>query len=227
MVARYNCTGCHIIDGRGGNIRRLYEKNPTEAPPNLLGEGRKVQADWLFNFLKAPTPIRPWLSVRMPTFGLSDDESFAAVHYFEGLDGVGTPFVYINAKDFDGANIEAGRTLASADYLSCFSCHVRGDKFPEGEKDSWAPDLSMAATRLRPAWILDWLHDPQKLLPGTKMPSFYADPENPDGPPDILGGDDDAQMRALRDFVISIGLERAGELPTQVTSVENHMKATQ
>jgi mono/diheme cytochrome c family protein len=227
LVARYNCTGCHVIDGRGGDIRRLYEKNPTEAPPNLLGEGRKVQADWLFDFLKAPTPIRPWLSVRMPTFGLGDDETHTAVHYFEGLDDVGLPFVYVNPHDYVGANVEAGRTLATADYLSCFSCHVRGDTFPEGEKDSWAPDLAMAATRLRPAWILDWLQDPQKLLPGTKMPSFYADPENPDGPPDILGGDDDAQIRALRDYVISIGLERAGELPTQMTSVGDDRGAAQ
>ena len=38
------------------------------------------------------------------------------------------------------------------------------------------------------------------------MPSFYGDPENPDGPPDILNGDDEAQMRALRDYVVSLGL---------------------
>jgi mono/diheme cytochrome c family protein len=220
LVARYNCTGCHLIDGRGGDIRRLYEKAPNEAPPNLLGEGKKVQSDWLFNFLKAPTPIRPWLSVRMPTFGLDDGETYTAVHYFQGLDEVGLPYVHLDPAAYAGANVDAGRVLASPDYLSCFSCHVRGDIFPEGEKDSWAPDLAMAATRLRPDWILEWLHDPQKLLPGTKMPSFYADPENPDGPPDILGGDDDAQMRALRDYVISIGLAHAGQLPAQMTRVE-------
>jgi mono/diheme cytochrome c family protein len=225
LVGRYNCTGCHIIDGRGGDIRRLYEKNITEAPPNLLGEGRKVQADWLFHFLKAPVPIRPWLTVRMPTFGLSDDEAYTAVHFFEGLDHVGLPFSYINPKDYVGANVEAGRLLASPDYLSCFSCHVRGGKFPEGEKESWAPDLAMAAKRLRPEWIIDWLHDPQKLLPGAKMPSFYAEPGS--GPPDILGGNDDDQIRALRDYVISIGLEQAGQLPTQVTRVETDETAAQ
>jgi hypothetical protein len=64
----------------------------------------------------------------------------------------------------------------------------------------------MAAQRLHPDWILKWLHDPQKLMPGTKMPTFYADPEATDGPPDVLGGDDEAQMRALRDYVISLGM---------------------
>ncbi|HEX5128311.1 MAG TPA: c-type cytochrome, partial [Usitatibacter sp.] len=92
LAARYNCTGCHIIAGRGGDVRRLYEKHLSEAPPNLLGEGRKVQAPWLYDFLKAPTPIRPWLSIRMPTFGLSDAETNTAVHYFAGLDMVESPF---------------------------------------------------------------------------------------------------------------------------------------
>jgi hypothetical protein len=50
------------------------------------------------------------------------------------------------------------------------------------------------------------------------MPSFYGDPDNPDGPPDVLGGDDEAQMRAVRDYVISIGLEQDGELPVHMTA---------
>ena len=49
------------------------------------------------------------------------------------------------------------------------------------------------------------------ITPGTKMPSFYADPDNPNGPPDILGGKDDEQILALRDYVISLGLP---EMPT-------------
>jgi hypothetical protein len=157
----------------------------------------------------------------MPTFGLGDDEAYTAVHYFAGLDMVEDPFTHLVLTDYVGPNVEAGKTLASKDYLSCFSCHVQGDKYPEGEKDSWAPDLARAYKRLRPAWIIDWLHDPQKLLPGTKMPTFYADPNAMDGPPDILNGNDDDQIRALRDFVISIGLEQSGQLPTQMTRVEN------
>jgi hypothetical protein len=76
----------------------------------------------------------------------------------------------------------------------------------------------MASQRLYPEWVLEWLHDPQKLLPGTKMPSFYADPNATDGPPDVLNGDDELQMKALRDYVISIGLPTAK--PTQVAGTE-------
>src|SRR5207253_10214338 len=59
---------------------------PTRRSSDL--EGEKVQADWLFNFVKAPVPIRPWLQVRMPTFGLADEEANTVVGYFEALDRV-------------------------------------------------------------------------------------------------------------------------------------------
>jgi hypothetical protein len=58
----------------------------------------------------------------------------------------------------------------------------------------------MARQRLNPQWIIKWIHDPQKVQPGTKMPSFY-----PGGPPDVLGGKDDAQIEALRDYIMTLG----------------------
>ena len=76
----------------------------------------------------------------------------------------------------------------------------------------------MAAHRLYPDWIIKWLQDPQKVMPGTKMPTFYADPDAPDGPPDILGGNDDEQIRALRDYVISLGLPATTTPPAAQTA---------
>jgi len=220
LIGRYNCTGCHIIDDRGGDVRRLYESTPSAAPPNLRSEGKKVQAGWLFGFLKGPVTLRPWLKIRMPTFHLTDGEAYRLVRYFEALDAVQVPFVHIDPAAYRGQIVEAGALLASSDYLGCFSCHVRGSTMPEGDPSSWAPNLALAHTRLKPDWILEWLHDPQALLPGTKMPSFYADPDNTDGPEDILGGDDEAQMRALRDYVISIGLPRPESSSEQMARVE-------
>jgi mono/diheme cytochrome c family protein len=218
LIARYNCTGCHILEDHGGDIRRLYEDQLSMAPPNLRGEGAKVQSPWLFRFLKAPTPIRPWLKVRMPTFGLSDTEVETVLRYFAARDHKTVPYTYVDRASLDPTLVKAGEQLTSGDYLQCFSCHVRGTQMPEGQPDSWAPNLAMAAQRLYPEWILEWLHDPQKLLPGTKMPTFYADPNAPDGPPDILNGDDELQMRALRDYVVSIGLPDAAK-PAQVAGI--------
>jgi mono/diheme cytochrome c family protein len=201
LVARYNCAGCHVLEGGGGDIRRLYADQPTLAPPILQGEGEKVQADWLFGFLKAPSPIRPWLQVRMPTFGLTNPEANTLVGYFEALDRVDVPFVHIERAALTHENLEAGELLMSRDYLDCFSCHQRGADKPQGPPEGWAPDLAMAHARLNPDWIVKWIRDPQKVMPGTKMPSFY-----PGGPPDVLGGDDEAQMRAIRDYILSLGL---------------------
>jgi mono/diheme cytochrome c family protein len=216
LVARYNCTGCHTIEGAGGDIRRLYAAEPTLAPPNLAGEGAKVQADWLFGFVKDPglVQIRPWLKIRMPTFGLSDAEADQAVDYFGALDRVEVPFVFIDKAAFKRENLEAGKLLASRDYFDCFSCHQRGAQKPAGPPSDWAPDLSMAHVRLNPEWIVDWIRDPQKLMPGTKMPSFY-----PGGPPDVLGGDDEAQIRALRDYILSLGLPDTTPSPQQAAGV--------
>ncbi|HVN85103.1 MAG TPA: c-type cytochrome [Candidatus Binatia bacterium] len=200
LVQKYNCVGCHIIEGGGGAIRVRYEESPTLAPPILNGEGAKVQPDWLFGFLKHPVPIRPWLKLRMPTFGMSDEEANTIISYFLAQDAVQVPFAFIEDAAIPHENLEAGKQLTSQDYFNCFSCHQQGDRKPEGPPEGWAPDLTMARRRLNPEWIIRWLHDPQKIQPNTKMPSFY-----PGGPDDVLGGDEEAQIRALRDYLMSLG----------------------
>jgi mono/diheme cytochrome c family protein len=200
LVAKYNCTGCHIIAGQGGFIRKYYEENLSLAPPVLNGEGAKVQPDWLFSFLKAPIPIRPWLAIRMPTFNLSDEDAHVLVDYFTAMARKDIPFVYVDTGAIPREHLEAAKQLMSPDYFNCFSCHVQGDKNPEGPPEGWAPNLAMAKHRLNPDWIIEWIHDPQKIQPGTKMPSFY-----PGGPDDIFGGDETKQIQALRDYIFLLG----------------------
>lgn len=209
LVATYNCVGCHVIEQKGGAILARYKETPALAPPILNGEGAKVQPDWLFSFLKRPISLRPWLKVRMPTFNLSDAEAAALVEYFMAQDAQEIPFVHVDTATIPQEHIEAGRTLMSPDYLNCFSCHQQGDRKPEGPEEGWAPDLALAKQRLNPEWIVRWLMDPQALQPGTKMPSFYnVTDDAPDGPEDILDGDDMRQIRALRDYILTLGEEK-------------------
>lgn len=210
LMQQYNCVGCHEIEKRGGFIRKYYQENITLAPPILNGQGEKVQSNWFFSFLKAPVPIRPWLDIRMPTFGFSDDHANQLISYFNGLSKVEIPYAYIDDKKISAEHIEAAKQLTSKDYFNCFSCHQQGAKNPEGPKDGWAPDLTLARQRLNPNWILKWIKDPQKVTPGTKMPSFY-----PGGPDNILGGKEDLQIEALRDYLMSIG---RGAAPVPVTA---------
>ena len=200
MVNFYNCVGCHIIEQRGGYIRRFYEQNPNFAPPILNGEGAKVQPDWLFGFLQAPTQIRPWLKLRMPTFHFTNTEDNTLVDYFGATGKLEVPFVFVNTNAMPQDDLLAGEKLMSKDYFNCFSCHQQGDVKPEGPPDGWAPDLSLARHRLNPQWIAQWLHNPQLLQPGTKMPSFY-----PGGPDDIFHGNEPEQIRAIRDYIFWFG----------------------
>jgi len=208
LMQQYNCIGCHEIEKRGGFIRKYYQENITLAPPVLNGEGEKVQSNWFFSFLKAPVPIRPWLEIRMPTFGLSDEHTNQLISFFNGLSKVEIPYAYIDERKIPADHIEAAKLLVSKDYFNCFSCHQQGERKPEGPVDGWAPDLTLARQRLNPNWILKWLKDPQKVQPGTKMPSFY-----PGGPDNILGGKEDQQIEALRDYLVTLGQGAATPAP--------------
>ena len=64
-----------------------------------------------------------------------------------------------------------------------------------------APDLRMAPDRLQPDWILDWLKNPAAILPGTRMPAFW--PDYPKSPYPQIGGDAEAQIRAIRDYLLT------------------------
>ena len=208
LMQQYNCIGCHQIENRGGFVKKYYEGNEASAPPPLNGQGEKVQSPWFFSFLKAPSTLRPWLEIRMPTFGLSDGHTNQLVSYFNGLSKVEIPYAYVDDRKIPPEHIEAAKKMVSPDYFNCFSCHVQGGRNPEGPKEGWAPDLAMARQRLNPNWIIKWLKDPQKVQPGTKMPSFY-----PGGPDDVLGGKEDLQIEALRDYLMTLGRNNAASVP--------------
>ena len=226
LVRDYNCQGCHILDGKGGAIRGpiamnlqargMSEEEATAAavsfsPPIIDGEGDKVQPDWLFSFLKGPTTIRPWLEVRMPTFQFTDVEADALVHHFAARDQRIFPFQTLPSAPPKGLELTAAVKMFGPDYFNCWNCHQQGARKPPGPPEGWAPDLTLASRRLNADWIERWLANPQKLMPGTKMPTFY-DPDDPKGsaPPDVLAGDPDRQIRALSEYVFTLGLRRGG-----------------
>lgn len=196
FIDHYNCTGCHVVEGRGGDIR-AYITDKGYQPPVLTPEGAKVQSDWLFKFLREPYAIRPWLNVRMPTFSLTAPEITAINQYFMAFNGVIAPFHYVKVEDLDPESVRRGKELF--DQLQCMSCHVlSAEALAKKGAASLAPNLALAHERLRPDWIVDWLTDPQRIDPGTNMPSFfYSEGER-------LYDDADAQIEALRDYLLTL-----------------------
>lgn len=230
LVRIFNCQGCHLIEKDGGAIQPavaqwLVDYNNVSAneagamvasfsPPNLIGEGKKVQAQWLFDFLHDPSIIRPWLKARMPTYSFDTSELNDLVKYFAALDNEES----LLSEKFHGAmnpeEFDAGAKLFSKDYFDCAKCHIVGTRMPGGSPENWAPDFALSESRLKPEWVDQWLKNPQDLLPGTKMPTYY-DPAGFDdaGPTDILEGDEHKQIRALRNYLMSLTQQPHGQTP--------------
>lgn len=203
LVQSRNCRGCHIVEGSGGAIRETIE-DPGYYPPDLIGEGGKVQSDWLFAFLKEPSTVRPWLLARMPTFHFSDEEAVALGEYFAALDEAHYPF-QSPREPVGRAQLAEGEKWFTA--FKCLNCHVLSDEVPPGlTAADLAPNLTLAGSRLRAGWVIDWLKDPQNEMPGTRMPSFFYS----DGDP--LMDDPDSKINAIRDYVMQLGGRRTGRM---------------
>jgi len=200
IVQDQNCRGCHIIEEQGGAIRDVIA-DQAYYPPNLRREGEKVQSDWLFHFLKGPSPIRPWLKVRMPTFGFDDEDATAVVKYFAAADSAPYPFLSPPPGIDDPDLLRLGRETFQQ--FKCLSCHTVGNIPPGVSVADLAPDLTLANERLRHDWILKWLEDPQSLLPGTRMPGFFYS----DGTP--LYPDADQKMKSVADYVLQLGAPKS------------------
>ncbi|HKY22855.1 MAG TPA: c-type cytochrome [Vicinamibacterales bacterium] len=206
LVRRQNCVGCHEIEGDGGDYKTLVA-DASLAPPLLTPEGAKVQPDWLYAFLQGPITIRPWLDVRMPTFGLDDRRWNGIINYFQAT---GRSTEQFRTYDHQQLTQMAAPGRELFELLQCQKCHVLGAIRPDQDRASLAPDLRMAHERLKPEWVLDWLRNPSRIQPGTRMPQFWPTPPYPKSSFPQLGGDADTQIRAIRDYLYTF---RGGPSP--------------
>lgn len=174
-------------------------------PPPLMGEGNKVQTDWLHSFLLNPYPIRPATYLRMPRFNMSSAEATKLVNYFAAMDNAEFPYSFSSRRQpehlqeaessyeatLKGAQFEgkarsrlddAMRLVVNNNY--CVKCHLVGDFVPTGGDRAKAPNLAMVYQRLRPGYLRNWIANPKSYLPYTSMPINV--PYDPDAP--NLGG---------------------------------------
>lgn len=161
-------------------------------PPPLIGEGLKVQTDWLHDFLLEPFMIRPAVLMRMPKFNMSSQEATDLANYFAAKDNAAYPYAADPATDTKRlakedatyseklANLSGdkprGETrfdhvmniVTSSNY--CVQCHIVGDFEPKTSDRAKAPDLSAVNRRLRPDYLRRWIANPKQILPYTPMP---------------------------------------------------------
>jgi cytochrome c5 len=163
-----------MVLGLGEGAMGSYIEDAALRPPVFRGQGAKVNPDWLFEFLLLPYIVRTHVEVRMPTFGLTTDESLALVRWFSYQDDEPWPFEVDTDAVVDEDLYATGEAVFTE--FQCNQCHPQGDELPSNpDKTQWGPDLSLAAERLKPGWIHDWLQDPQQISPGTRMPNFLGE----------------------------------------------------
>lgn len=178
-VSQHNCRACHVVDGRGRAIASTIA-DANFFPPDLSPEGARAQSPFLFNFLKDPTvmKIRPWVSVRMPTFHFSDEETNTLVTFF-AQEGRQSQFDTTRNVIPTAPSVMIGKQVFTM--LRCGQCHVttpvqnvENPPVPNtAETASLAPNLTLARLRLRHEWISDWIRRPNEMIPGTRMPANF------------------------------------------------------
>ena len=178
LISQSNCRGCHVVGGRGRAIGSLIA-DPNFLPPDLTPQGDRAQSDWMFAFLKDPTvmKIRPWLSVRMPTFHFSDPQAATLVAGF-AAEGNEPQFDTHRLTASPQQNVAIGREVFAM--LRCQQCHAVTPVDPANppvpnvaDTQSLAPNLTLSKLRLRHDWIADWIRRPDEMIPGTRMPTNF------------------------------------------------------
>lgn len=107
LVEAIGCAGCHQINGIGNAFA-----------PDLSRVGGKVNADWLFAWVKNPQEYLP--STRMPNLRLSDEQAAHITAYLMTL-GAKTERPGFAQKLADNKVVEAGNRLIGR--YGCYGCH--------------------------------------------------------------------------------------------------------
>ena len=199
LVTKHNCRGCHNVEGKGGDIQKYLKAKAQYPPPLDMGDyhvGERLKGSWLFSFLKAPTPVRTWIKVKMPTFAFTDKEVRDLTAYFEAL-SPSSGYEAGTNQSKDSSVAQKGAEMVG--YMDCGRCHDDGQKGIE---------FSLASQRLRQDWIPKWLKDTRAMIPWTPMPSHWVKKGDKYTVPTKYSeietvGDVDTQVDTLKDLIIA------------------------
>lgn len=202
QVLNQQCAACHALTKpTDTSLDRLWARKG----PDLYYAGVKFKRDWLVAWLQNPTALRPAgypyfkdvvsgkehdevdqskLSPH-PKVAKADVEAVAdALMALKGPPGLVDPSLY---KDGEPTNARMAE-LAFTKLRGCAACH-EGAK---GEGGASGPELTDAGKRLQPAFIANYISDPQKFDPHVWMPTPKLNPP---------------EVQRLTSYIASMGTE--------------------
>ncbi len=113
--------------------------------------------------------VRTYLKVRMPTFNFSPNERRTLVRFFLAVSAQQEPYIKEKLDPLTDQERQVARAIFTSTAAPCLKCHLTGNA--EHDKSASAPNFIQASQRLKPDWTFRWLLDPQRIIPGTSMPS--------------------------------------------------------
>lgn len=199
----FNCYACHQRGDRGGvpdERNALFLSNQPEMgdegriPPPLNGVGAKLTRDWLKQVLENGTKDRPYMFTKMPKFGGAN-----VGHLVDVLEKADPEpaFAKIDAGVTTGQLKSIGRRLVGSQGYSCIKCHTWGSTPATGIQSI---SMTTMARRLRPAWFHEYVLEPQRYRPGTRMPAAW--PMGQSLLPNVLGGETPKQIHSVWSFLL-------------------------
>jgi mono/diheme cytochrome c family protein len=198
-LTRFNCLACHERDGRGGvtpDLERYFQSteeglgNDARIPPPLTLAGAKLRREWMTQVLLEGRRVRPYQQTRMPQFGPGVARLPEQLADADAL--LQAPELTPPNRQENRPFRDAARALLGDKGLNCVACHNFNGKDSPGFKGL---DLATSYQRLQPGWFAAYLKNPLAFRPGTVMPNFW--PGGVAVQTEILGGDTEAQLRAL------------------------------
>ncbi len=144
------CRNCHSLNHQG-----------SEVGPDLTQAGVRRSQDWLVEFIYDPEEQFP--DTKMPRFPWKNKQQAADIVAF--LLTLKTPVDREGILQRAGSQVEAGKALVAA--FDCRACH----RIQDGGRARY-PNLTHIGSKIYPEWEHVWLLDPQKIKPGTFMPTF-------------------------------------------------------
>ena len=201
-MIRFNCYACHDRDKFGGVPEEVNKHflsvmpemgDEGRIPPSLTGVGAKLKPAYLKKILNEGSHDRPYMHTRMPKFG--DANVGILVDLYASLDKAENAPKVTLPEPINKAKF-AARQMVSGKGFGCVSCHTFNGNKAGGVQGI---DLTLMTQRLNHDWFFNFMMEPAKFRPGTRMPASF--PGGKTLLKNVLDGTAEMQVEALWSYL--------------------------
>jgi mono/diheme cytochrome c family protein len=214
QIESLNCASCHQYNGKEALLTlthaetkslldhiKEHDERLIQSRPPLTHMGVMLQSTYLKEMLLGtadPRP-RPWLDMRMPAFSHRAEGLTKGLAHHHGL-----PESKPSEKKADPSLAATGEKLVGMTGYACVTCHAINDKKALAAFEVKGINFGLTHQRLREDYFHQWMFNPLRLVPDTKMPR-YTNPDDGTGlRADILEGDSKKQFEAIWEYLKSV-----------------------